>query len=83
MLKGKFDKFAALTTNSQLYLWGEGTVKILPKNINIPDNLINNRLYFPFKVPFLEDIKIIDYCIEDKFIGLITVPSSSNLLMEE
>ena len=56
---------------------------MLPNNIKIPENLINNRLYFPFKVPFLEDIKIIDYCVEDKFIGLITVPISSNLSMEE
>ena len=33
MLKGKYEAFAGLTTNSEIYLWGEGATKLLPKNM--------------------------------------------------
>ena len=44
---------------------------------------MNNRLFEPFKVPYIEDYKILDYCIEEKFLAFITAPLSSNLKMEE
>lgn len=58
-------------------------VKIIPKNIELPKFCFNNRIYEPFPLPYLDDDKVIDFCIENTYLAMIVTSFDSKLKIEE
>jgi hypothetical protein len=83
MLKGSQEVMACLNSHHQLYIWGERATRFLPASLRNSPIFQNGIIYEPFRVPRLDNTKIIDFGIGDEFIAVLTSNSDSMIMGEE
>ena len=57
--------------------------KVLPPEVKIPAKWKYGNLFAPVLVPYLNHVKVVDFCFGGSFVAILPAPLNSHIMAEE